>query len=215
MKPAKPADMHDGPVGAGRHRDSAPRRRADAERSVAAIIAAALDCFTERPQASMAAIARAAGVGRVTLYAHFPSRESLLEAVLEHAVAQAGPVLDAVAPGDGPAPEALRRLLRSAWQVLDRHRRLFEVAQDELGPARMREHHDRAMARVENLLRRGRDEGAFRDDLPLSWMVTTVYSLLHAAADDVNSGRLEQDSAAEVLEATLLPALRPVGADLR
>ncbi|MEU8108235.1 TetR/AcrR family transcriptional regulator [Nonomuraea muscovyensis] len=205
----KSADTNRRHTGAGQQRDVVPRRRADAERNVAAIVAAALVCFTEDPQVSMAAIARAAGVGRVTLYAHFPSRDVLLEAVLDHAIALADPVLNAAMPGDGPAADALRRLLRSAWQVLDRHRRLFEAAQHELDATRMRKHHDQAMAHVEGLLRRGRDEGAFRDDLPLGWMVTTVYSLLHAAAIDVNSGRLPQDAAADVLEATLLPALVP------
>lgn len=48
----------------------------------------------------------------------------------------------------------------------------------------------------------------FRTDLPLSWLVTTVYSLLHAAADDVNTRRLKQSDAADVLEATLLPVLK-------
>jgi AcrR family transcriptional regulator len=186
---------------------SAPRRRADAERSITAILNAALDCFTEQPQASMAAIARAAGVGRVTLYAHFPSREVLLEAVLDHAITESEAVIEAAAPDEGPAADALGRLLRSSWHVLDRHRRLFEIAQRELGPARLREHHNQAMTRVENLLVRGQREGAFRTDLPLNWLVTTVYSLLHAAAEDVNTGRLDQAEAADVLEATLLPAL--------
>ncbi|WP_101790282.1 TetR/AcrR family transcriptional regulator [Nonomuraea indica] len=205
----KPTETRHRPAGAGRSPGAAPRRRADAERSITAIVEAAQDCLAEQPQVSMAAIARAAGVGRVTLYAHFPSREVLFEAVIDHAIAKAEPVLDAAAPGDGPAADALCRLLRSSWQVLDRHRRLFEVAQHELGAVRMRERHDQAMARVEQLLHRGRAEGAFRDDLPLAWMVTTVYSLLHAAAADVNAGRLPQDSAAETLIATLLPALRP------
>lgn len=34
-----------------------------------------------------------------------------------------------------------------------------------------------------------------------------VYSLLHAADEDVNAGRLRHDEAADVLEATLLPAI--------
>jgi AcrR family transcriptional regulator len=201
-------DTSRGPDGTGEHRE-APRRRADAERSITAILDAALVCFTEQPQASMAAIARSAGVGRVTLYAHFPSREALLEAVLDHAIAAAGTVIESAASTEGPAADALVRLLRISWQVLDRHRRLFAIAQRELGPAVLRRHHDNPMGRVEQLLVRGREEGAFRTDLPLTWLITTVYSLLHAAADDVNHGRLEEDLAAHVLEATLLPALAP------
>ncbi len=190
-------------------RRTAPRRRADAERSITAILDAALVCFTEQPQVSMTAIARAAGIGRVTLYAHFPSREALLEAVLDHAITAASAVIETAAPDEGPALDAFVRLLRISWQVLDRHRRLFEIAQRELGPAVLRQHHDNAMSRVEQLLVRGQQEGTFRTDLPLSWLVTTVYSLLHAAANDVNTGRLEQKMAAHVLDATLLQALQP------
>ena len=50
------------------------RRRSDAERSIAAIVGAAVDAFGRRSDVSMSEIATAAGVGRVTLYAHFPSR---------------------------------------------------------------------------------------------------------------------------------------------
>jgi len=182
------------------------RRRADAERSIAAILDAAATCLGTQPQVSMAELARAAGVGRVTLYAHFPSREAVLEAVLERAISQAGAVIEESRPEEGPADEALRRLLRSSWQILDRHRRLFEVAQRELGPARLRESHDPAIDRIDKLVARGRREGVFRTDLPLSWLVTTVYTLLHAAAEDVNAGRLPQEDAGHVLEATLLSA---------
>ena len=65
---------------------SAPkRRRADAERSVAAITDAALEALASDPDASMAEIARRAGVVRATIYMHFPTREALLDAVMEHA----------------------------------------------------------------------------------------------------------------------------------
>jgi len=50
------------------------RRRSDADRSVQAILAAALEALAGDPDASMAEIARRAGVVRATIYAHLPTR---------------------------------------------------------------------------------------------------------------------------------------------
>jgi Bacterial regulatory proteins, tetR family len=66
-----------------------PPLRADAKRNVAAILAAATDRLAENPDTSMAEIAAAAGVGRMTLYGHFKTRTDLLDAVLARVVAEA------------------------------------------------------------------------------------------------------------------------------
>jgi TetR/AcrR family transcriptional repressor of mexCD-oprJ operon len=187
-------------------RAGAPRRRADAERSIAAILDAGLACFSRSADAGIAEVARAAGVGRVTVYAHFPSREQLVDAVLAHALARANAVLDSVAIDDGPAADALSRLIRSSWQVLERHRGGLTAAQRHLSPERIRQHHDQAMARVERLIARGQEEGEFRTDLPRSWLVATFYSLMHGAAEEVDAGRLDPAQAGGVLASTILAA---------
>ncbi|HEY4458470.1 MAG TPA: helix-turn-helix domain-containing protein, partial [Pseudonocardiaceae bacterium] len=59
------------------------RVRADAKRNYERLLTAARDAFTEHgTEASLDAIAQQAGVGNATLYRHFPTRETLLEAVL-------------------------------------------------------------------------------------------------------------------------------------
>jgi TetR/AcrR family transcriptional regulator, mexCD-oprJ operon repressor len=184
----------------------APRRRADAERNIVAILEAGLACFSRSADASVAEVAQAAGVGRVTLYGHFPSRQALTDAVLAHAIAKANTALDAVAVDHGPATEALARLVSSSWRIIDQHRSLLAAAQAHLPPARVRRHHDQAMARVERLIARGQDQGEFRTDLPRSWLVATFYSLMHAAAEEADAGRLDPDQAAGVLTATLQAA---------
>jgi TetR/AcrR family transcriptional regulator, mexCD-oprJ operon repressor len=62
------------------------------------------------------------------------------------------------------------------------------------------------LARVERLIARGQDEGAFRTDVLRDWLVTVTYSLLHAAAEEVNAQRLSSSEAA-VLGSTLLAAI--------
>src|SRR5918999_6399357 len=104
--------------------DRQPRRRADAERNIAAILDAGLACFSRNADASLTDIARGAGVGRVTLYRHFPSREALLDAVLAHAISRAETALEAVAVDNRPAPEALSRLIHPSRRILGHHPRL-------------------------------------------------------------------------------------------
>jgi AcrR family transcriptional regulator len=184
------------------------RRRADAERSIASIVSAAVDAFSRRPDVSMTEIAAAAGVGRVTLYAHFPSREALVEAAIEAAVARASEVIDGADLDDGSAVRALGRLVRSGWSSIDRYQGLLAVS-GEMSPSRLRSHHSGVLERIERLVARGQAAGEFRTDLPREWLVTVCYSLFHAAANEVRDGRLDPAAATEVLEATLTNALMP------
>jgi hypothetical protein len=100
-------------------------------------------------------------------------------------------------------------LVRSSWQALHRHRRIRLVAQAELGEQRLKARHERAevAARLNRLIARGQDEGTIRSDLPVTWLVTTFFGILHAAADEVDAGWLSADDAPAIIEATLLPAL--------
>jgi AcrR family transcriptional regulator len=190
-----------------------PRRRADAARNIAAIVDAGLELFATRSNVSMADVAAEAGVGRVTLYAHFPSREQLLEAVVERALTEAHDLLQVDDFDTGPPDALLARMVRTSWHTLDRYRRLRAVAQAELGEQRLREHHDRAdiAERLRRLVARGQRQGVFRSDLPGEWLVTTTFSLLHAAADEVSDGRLAPSDAPDVLGATLSAVLAPPG----
>ncbi|MFI6922919.1 TetR/AcrR family transcriptional regulator [Nonomuraea spiralis] len=188
-------------------RQPVPARRADAERNIAAILEAGTRLLSDDPGASVADIAKAAGVGRVTLYGHFPSREALVDAVLDHAVGMADAVLEDDTLDTAPAPEAMTRLLRSSWEILDRHRRLFLAADRVLPTERIREHHSRPLRRVERLISRGQDDGDFRTDLPLEWLVTTFFAIIHSAAQEREAGRLSPEEVEPVLTRTMLSLL--------
>ena len=102
------------------------RRRADAERSVAAILAAALDALAGDPDASMAEIARRAGVVRATIYVHFPTRESLLDAVMERTVSEVARAMSQAEPERGEPKEAMERMIRATWKELSRFHMILE-----------------------------------------------------------------------------------------
>ncbi len=185
------------------------KRRADAERNIAAIIDAALDCLRADPHAGMAAIARAAGVSRVTLYTHFPTREAVLDAVVDRAMTETSTALNAEGLDARPADEALIAVTRASWRILDRHLALFTAVSTAVTPDRLRAHHERVLDPLRHLLRRGQGQGTIRTDLAAEWLVSVYYHLIHAAAADVQAGRLPADDVPDVLAATLLPIMRP------
>ncbi|MEV0283438.1 MULTISPECIES: TetR/AcrR family transcriptional regulator [unclassified Kribbella] len=189
---------------------STATKRADAQRNIAAIVEAATVCLSRDPSASTSEIAKAAGVGRVTLYGHFPSRTDLVDAVFVHAIEGGEAALGQVDLSGDPRA-ALARLIESSWHLVDRFRSLLIAAQDALPPGRVRELHADPMVRVERLIERGRKEGVFRTDLPTTWLVGTMHSVMHGAAEEINTGRVTPDKAAEYITATVLAAFTAPG----
>ncbi len=185
-----------------------PRRspRSDALRNRDAIIEAAVDCFSREPNASMADIARAAGVGRVTLYGHFSSRDELLEATLERVIDRSEAELAALDLSGDPVA-ALDRLVRRSWRIVDTFHRLLGVAEEALSNERILAHHRQPMARVQSLIERGQHAGAVRRDLDASWLTSCVTALLHTAAGELRAGRLEAADADRVVAATVISLL--------
>jgi AcrR family transcriptional regulator len=186
-------------------------RRADARRNVAAILAAATGCLAADPDTSMADIAAAAGVGRMTLYGHFKTRAELLDAVIGRAVGVAHETLDAVDVSGDPRA-ALGRLVAASWLVVDQLRQILAAAQRELPAERIRQAHDPVLGRVRGLIERGQAAGAFRTDQPLPWLVNLAMTVMHAAAAEVSAGRLASGQAPAVVAGTLLAALTAPGA---
>lgn len=183
-------------------------QRADAARNRTAILDATLTCLSRDPHASMAAIATEAGVGRVTLYGHFSSRVELVEALLADVLQHSEHALQDLDTG-GSARDAMRRLVDSSWQILNTFRLALAAAESELAPETIRRHHEAPMRRVETLVERGRQDGEFRTDLPIEWLVACFYSTLHTAAGEITAGRLAESDASRVITTTLDSVLQP------
>jgi AcrR family transcriptional regulator len=183
-----------------------PRRRADAERSIARILDAAVDALASDPDGSMAEIARRAGVVRATIYVHFPTREALIDAVTQRAMTEVSAVIDAAEPERGDPADALRRVLTSTWRELGRYHALVAIT-TQLPHAEVRAKHHPVLARLEPLIARGQRDGSFRSDVPAAWHLSMLVALTHAASAELQTARIPDAQAEAALVSTVLGAI--------
>jgi TetR/AcrR family transcriptional regulator, mexCD-oprJ operon repressor len=182
---------------------TASYHREIAGRNVEAILDAAEELLELQGHATISAVAAQAGVSRVTVYAHFPTWDALLEAAVERAVGRTMKALESASPDDGPPAEALDRVLAGAWQHLARYGAMAQAVAELLAPDAVARTHQAAHQAIGTLLSRGQADGSFRIDLPANWLVTACITLIHACADGVRAGQIDERDAARILRTSV------------
>lgn len=168
-------------------------RRADAVRNRDAVVEAAIEVMAARPSASMKEIADASGLGRTTVYRHFPSREDLVRAIVEYVIHDSWAMLGRIAAPERPLPDMMRDLgvqamaLGARYRFLDSHRMIQDEVVLELGL----EDNDPLVTYVTA----ARERGEARQDLPVRWMCAMVRGMVVAAIDEMFAGRADQEAA--------------------
>jgi AcrR family transcriptional regulator len=138
--------------------------RADAVRNRRRLLAAAADEFAEHGlDASVADIARRAGVGKGTVFRHFATKDELIAAILIDRMEALSDLGEGLCDAED-AGEALREFLTAA--AMQRQERdlsfLAEASESmtEVGRAR-----DRMLTAIDRLVHRAREHGAVRADV--------------------------------------------------
>lgn len=187
---------------------SAPkRRRADAERNIASITEAALEALASDPDASMAEIARRAGVVRATIYMHFPTREALLDAVMERATAMVAEATREAEPERGDPTEALERVLLATWEQLGQFHSVLQININRLSAKELHRRHLPVTTQFIPLLERGQAAGAFRSDVSAIWLIAVLRAIVHVASTELQAGRLSQQEVEQTMLTTALAAI--------
>ena len=155
----------------------------------------------------MSEIARRAGVVRATIYVHFPTRETLLDAVMEYAVGQVVEAMRGAEPQRGEPAEALERVLRATWRQLAQFHGLLALNTARLSVEELHRRHLPMLDQLEPLIERGQKQGVFRTDQPVSWQLAVARALVHAASAEIRSGRIQDSEAEAVMISTVLAAI--------
>lgn len=181
--------------------------RADRLRNHGAILDAAVDVLAVDPSASLAEVARRAGLGRATLYRHFPSREALREAIRAEALARAEAALRDAGLDEVPAREGVRRAAEVLVPLGMRFRVLLAEGADvdpEFVAAR-----DRALAPLLGLVARAVAEQHVSGEPAANpaWTGMVLANLLVSAARAADAGVIDPAEAGELVSRTLFDGI--------
>ncbi|MGX1885531.1 TetR/AcrR family transcriptional regulator [Streptomyces sp. NPDC055287] len=171
-----------------------PRRpmRADARRNLEKIVAAAGALIAEHgADASLEEVARRAGVGSATLHRHFPSRQTLLEAVFKGRVETLCATADALLAEPDPG-QALSTWLRAVGAHAVANRGLGASLMREGDPALGETCHDMITTAGDALLSHARAAGVVRSGITITQLLKLVGAIALATEQDAD-GPAEAD----------------------
>ena len=179
--------------------------RADAARNREQLLAAATRVIaTAGPEPSMRAIAREAGVGIATLYRHFPTRESLVDAVYQDQVVR----LTAGARdllGQLPPAAAMRRWMDLFGDWIATKNGMLDtlLTMIESGEVAHAQTRTELLAAITTILHAGRVAGDLRSDVTAEDIAASLIGIFTVAP------RPEHEAKASRLLNLLMDGLRP------
>ncbi|MFD7160829.1 TetR/AcrR family transcriptional regulator [Kribbella sp. NPDC059898] len=181
------------------------RPRADATRNRQQLLDVATQLFAAADaEPSMRAIANEAGVGIATLYRHFPTRESLVDAVYQDQVlrltADARDLLTELDP-----PAALRRWMDLFGDWIATKNGMLDtlLAMVESGEIAHAHTRTQLLAAIDEILEAGRTTGELRADVPAEDIAAALIGIFTVASSP------DHKALAARLLNLLMDALRP------
>lgn len=171
------------------------------------VLRSAAALLTRKSTATMDEVAKAAGISRATLHRHFAGRDALVRALEALGIEECEAALDAARLDEGPAADAVHRLVREIEPAagllafLYTENQLFEGEQQNQGWTRIDD-------RIAALFRRGQQNGEFRIDLTPAWLTEALYGLLASAAWAVSEGRVAPKDFTHMIVELLLGGAR-------
>lgn len=165
-------------------------RRVDARRNLSAIVKAAARMLADDPRVSMQEIASAAGLHRATVHRHFPSRDDLVRAVLEHAYDESDRAFEQILEdASGTSADQLERFVDAMLEIGDRWRtyRYTGVTPE------VQRRREALGSPLRVLIGQAQADGSVRTDLPADLVATALGGVVHAALTRMADGGLTRE----------------------
>ncbi|MEV6138260.1 TetR/AcrR family transcriptional regulator [Nocardia sp. NPDC051990] len=182
--------------------------RADTERTVHSILAAAERVLSGDPTATMEQIAEAAGVARTTVHRRFATREALIDALTRWVTEQFAAAVDGAVSETAPPLVVLYRVTADVLRVKIGWGFAMTRAAGSADPEIARVYAD-VLEKCDRLFRRAQATGLLRSDVDIKWARRCYYALIHEVTQG-GTADADVDALTTLIVDTLL---RGFGAD--
>lgn len=172
------------------------------------LLDAATAVFSKNPGAPINDVADAAGVGRATLYRHFPSRDDLIRELTLESYHQMDKALEPVLAKKLSGRELLLGILEAIIPLGDRYyfllvERTFDD-DPEIQALYQKDEKD-WIALFEHL----KSENIIAPEIPLAWAISAMEALIYSAWVSVHEGYIARREAHKLVYRTLISGLGP------
>jgi AcrR family transcriptional regulator len=177
------------------------------QRTRTAILDAAARVLGQRPDAAMAEIADEAGVGRATLYRHFPTRESLQRGVAAVGITELAEAFETANLPRLPADRAIARITAVVLRNGAKYAAVLGQASGLCDPADI----ERTTRPIREVIDRGIRDRVLRDNPPGDALFAMFSAILERALWLTIGGRMTPEDATETVLTLFLDGARRPG----
>lgn len=166
------------------------------------LLDAGLRVINANPRASLADVAEAAGVKRITLHRNIGIREELLQELTYRSLAQVEQACTAAIKGRKKPISQLKAVVAALVPLADAS--FFLLSKPDVWLDRdVKQQLAQFEASLTQLIEQARAEGDILEDLPASWVLLSLSSVLRTAATSLNQQTLSLEEVQELTLQTL------------
>ena len=171
------------------------------------LIEAAIQVLSAQPSATLADVAEAAGVKRVTLHRLIGTREELLKEIAFRSLTEMDEACHKAAEAAVSAVDKLQAIVGALVPLADRCHFLWQhpSAWKEESVAKEVSRHDQELR---ELIDQAKDEGDIPADLPNAWIIASLDAILFAALSAARAGDIAVNDAAKLAVRTLFEGIQ-------
>ena len=189
------SEPHDSPLGGARGRTRT------------AILEAAVALWARDFSASVSDVADRAEVSRSTLHRYFPDRQSLIDAALATALNCMEEDVGAGVDERAPAVRQLEHMIRALIDHSDRVIFLFSDPGRFADNPQWEDQDDDGS--LDPLVMAAQTAGDLDPQIPVSWIVATMYSLVYIAAEAIDNQTMSRHEAQDAAVRTFFRGVGP------